>query len=189
MTAARKKRKPNRRKSYKAQPIREVTLAPAPWAEWDRGSRAAANTERLVEEDAVEFDHATGKPRKNVNGVRRMRRQPWVEIYFKQGKLTKQQAAVAEILFASYAGHAARDPLAAIGEIVDGTKCDDPNVNGVDARRQFFAMWRQIPQRCRPVIEHVVLNDRPLRGMAGCADGSRELVYMKRLIDGLEILC
>jgi hypothetical protein len=188
MTATRKKRRPNRRKSYKAQPIREVTLATAPWAEWDKGSAGAANRDRLVSEDAVEFDHATGRPKKNVNGVRRMRRETWVEIYFKQGKLTKPQAAAAERLYAAYAGHVARDPIAALESTVDGGKCDEPMVTRLDRQRLFWALWRAVPTRCRPVIEHVVLDDRSLRSMTGCANGARELVYMKRLVDGLEAL-
>jgi len=188
MTAARKKRRPNRRFSYKAAPRSSVTVAPAPWAEWDKGARGTANRERLVEEDAVEFDHATGKPKKNVNGVRRMRRETWIEIYHKQGKLTKSQAAAADRLYAAYAGHVARDPIAALGGTVDGDTCDEPMVTRLDRQRLFWALWRAVPQRCRPVIEHVVLNDNSLRSMNGCKRGDRELIFMRRLIDGLEAI-
>ena len=188
MTAAKKKRRPNRRFSRKATPPSAVTLAPAPWAEWDKGARGTANRDRLVEEDAVEFDHGTGRPKKNINGVRRMRRETWVEIYLKQGKLTKPQAAAADRLYAAYAGNVARDPIAALGETVDGSKCDDPLINSLDSRLLFWALWRAVPVRCRPTIEHVVLGDKPIRTMAGCHNGARELVYMKRLIDGLEVL-
>ena len=187
-TAARKKRRPNRRFSRKATPASAVTLAPPPWAEWDKGAKGTANRDRLVEEDAVEFDHATGRPKKNVNGVRRMRRETWVEIYHRQGKLTKPQAAAADRLYAAWAGNVARDPIAALGGTVDGSKCDDPMVTALDRKRLFWALWRAVPARCRPVLEHVILSDKPIRTMAGCYNGARELVYMKRLTDGLEVL-
>lgn len=177
--------KKRRRITQKAKPVSAVSVAPSPW---DQGAGGPANRHRLVEEDATEIDPETGKQKPNPNGVKRMRRETWVEIYWRRGKLTKQQAAIAAILHAAYAGNAARDPLAALGLNVDGVKCDDPNVNRMDAKRAFFAMWKRVPLRCRPVIEHVVLYDRPLRSMAGCGRGARELVHMQRLQEGLDTI-
>jgi hypothetical protein len=177
---------PKRRKrKIIAKPASAVTVAPMPW---DMGATGPANRDRLREEDAAEIDPATGRKQPNPNGVRRVRRQPWVEVYARQGKLTKAQASAAVNLYAAYAGHPARDPLAAIGETVDRTAYTDPQSQTVDARRRFRAMWASVPMASRPVIEHVVLEDRPLRSMAGCTDGHTAESHMQRLCEGLDAI-
>lgn len=178
---------PKRRKrKIVAKPASEVSLKPSPW---DAGASGPANRKRLVEEEAVELDPTTGKPQPNPNAVRRMRRETWIERYQKQNRLTKAEATAAANLYAAWAGHPARDPLAAIGLTVDGRGCDDPLAIAVDAKRWFYLMWEKVPRYCRPVIEHVVLNDRPLRSMAGCINGQAETRYMERLKDGLGAIC
>jgi hypothetical protein len=162
-----------------------VTLPPTTW---DMGAAGEANRDRLHQEPATEIDPATGKDQPNPNGVRRMRRQPWVETYARQGKLTKAQQTAAENLYAAYAGHPARDPLAAIGDTVDGERYTDPQSATVDARRRFYAMWQRVPRASRAVLEHVVLDDRPIRSMAGCYNGLREDRYIERLRAGLDAI-
>lgn len=183
---AQKAARKRRRITQKAKPVSAVSVAPSPW---DQGATGPANRRRLVEEDATEIDPETGKQRPNPNGVRRMRRETWVVRYARQGKLNREQATVAVNLHAAWAGFPVRDPLAALGEAVDRSKCDDPLAVMVDAKRWFYAMWKKVPTRCRPVIEHVVLNDRPLRSMSGCRNGQIELIYMQRLQDGLTAIC
>jgi hypothetical protein len=161
-----------------------VSLAPTAW---DMGATGPANRERLHEEPATEIDPETGKDQPNPNGVRRVRRHAWAAIYATQGKLTAAQAAAAANLYAAWAGHPARDPLAAIGETVDRERYTDPQSATVDARRRFYAMWQIVPRASRPVLEHVVLEDRPIRSMAGC-HGSSEDRYMERLRVGLDAI-
>lgn len=177
------KRKPKRR--INAKPASSVSVAPCPW---DMGASGPANRERLREEPATEIDPETGKDAPNPNGVRRVRRQTWVEVYALQGKLTKAQASAAANLYAAWAGHPARDPLAAIGETVDRTAYTDPQSAIVDARRMFRTMWARVPVASRPVIQHVVLDERPLRSMAGCSDGHTADRHMLRLCEGLDAI-
>lgn len=174
-----------KRRKIVAKPASAVSVAPMPW---DMGAIGPANRHRLREEPATDIDPETGKDTPNPNGVRRVRRQSWVEVYHLQGKLTKAQAAAAANLYAAWAGHPARDPLAAIGETVDRTPYTDPQSKIVDARRMFRAMWARVPMASRPVIEHVVLNERPLRSMAGCTDGHTADRHMLRLREGLDAI-
>lgn len=195
--AATKSEKKRRRRARKAEEhalVRDPKRAEEPeritlpqWP-WDAGAKGPANRKRLREEAATEIDPRTGKPQPNPNGVRRMRRETWVQTYMRKGKLTKDQAAKAENLYAAWAGHPVRDPLAALGDRVDGGGCDDMNAVLMDAKRWFFKMRDQIQKRSWPVIEHVVLDDRPLRAMAGCYNSATESKYLDRLKDGLDAI-
>jgi len=163
-----------------------VTLA-NPTA-WDQGATGSANRDRLRVEPATDFDPATGRETPNPNGVKRVRRETWVARYLRKGKLTTAQAAAAENLYAAYAGHPARDPLAAFSAKVDGKGDDDPQVSALDRKRHFFAMWKKVPPGARPFLEHVVLGDRSIRTMNGC-NGRSEPIYMEHLRQGLDAIC
>lgn len=176
-----------------AQTIRKrrkkpVTV-PAMPTSWDAGAEGPANRDRLRKEPATEFDPATGKETANPNGIERYRRETWVAKYARKGKLTKQQAAAAEALFYAASGFPNRDPLAAIVCRVDGKSDDDPLVSKVDRRRAFYRLWKQIPDRCKPFVEHVVINDLSIRSMNGCINGQAEERYMRRLCQGLDAIC
>lgn len=175
---------PIKQKRRKKQPY-----SPAMPTEWDRGAMGQANRMGLVEEAATEFDPETGKESPNPNGVKRHRRETWVDRYARKGKLTRTQQAVALNLYAAWAGYPNRDPLAAIILKVDGRGDDDPLASTVDKRRLFYRMWRKVPMAARPFIEHVVLNDKAIRSMAGCRDGHTEARYMARLCEGLDAIC
>lgn len=156
--------------------------------QWDRGADGPANRDRLMEEPATEFDAATGKETPNPNGIRRMRREMWVDKYARKGKLTKEQLAAAANLYFAWAGLPHRDPLAALRDKVDFTNCDDPLAKQFDRRRWFFSLWDNIPDNCKPVIEHVVLNDKSLRSIAGCASARAEARHLERLQRGLDAI-
>lgn len=138
-------------------------------------------------ESAAYVDPETGK-RIDPNGVKRRRRRPWVETYRMQGRLTIECYGAALRLYAVYHGNAEYDPLAAMSGI-RSTAGNDPQVTRIDRRREYFALWADIPKSSRPVIEHVVLNDRPIRGMAGCSNVAAHDRHMKRLIAGLTAIC
>lgn len=167
---------------------RKASAAPITLAPGDRGATGPANLERLVEEERGTNDEETGKLL-NPNGYKGNRRQPWFERYAAKGKLTHQQHAAAARLFAAYEGFPARDPLAALGESVDRSLWgSDPMAAKVDQKREFYRMWSDIPLSSRPVVEHVVLNDRPLRAMAGCNNSFSEERQMQRLCAGLDAI-
>lgn len=171
-----------RRKPRKASSA-PITLA----SPGDRGATGPANLERMVEEERGVYDD-DGKLL-NPNRYRGNRRQPWFEKYAAKGKLTHQQHTAAARLFAAYEGYPARDPLAAIGESIDKSLWGgDPLAAKVDQRREFYRMWSAVPVSSRPVIEHVVLNDRPLRAMAGCSNSHTEERHMQRLRAGLDAI-
>ena len=155
---------------------------------WDAGACGKANMDRLREEPATDYDPTTGRDAPNPNGVKRKRRETWVDRYARKGKLSKDQQAAAQNLYAAWAGHPARDPLAAIIAKVDGKGNGDPMAAYVDQRRAFYAMWAKVPQSARPYIEHVVLNDLSIRTMNGC-NGRSEPAYMQRLCAGLNAIC
>lgn len=163
-------------------------VTPANPTSWDKGACGKANLDRLRPEPATDLDPETGKEQPNPNGIKRNRRECWIDRYARKGKLTKAQQSAALRLYAAWAGHPARDPLAALSAKVDGRGCDDPMAIKVDQRREFYAMWAKVPRQARPYVEHVVLNDLSIRSMNGCT-GRGEPIYMKRLCDGLDAIC
>ncbi len=163
--------------------VGRVTLAVAPW---DLGPLTAAQIAGKRIEEVTEIDEKTGK-RVNPNGVIRTRRETWVGRYLRQGKLSVEQANIADYLFACSQGHRARDPLAAIVR-VDHEGRRDPVVDRVESRRTFLAMWGDVPAFAKPVIDHVVLNDQSLRTMPGCSSGVSEARHLYRLQRGLDAL-
>lgn len=172
-----------RRKPRKASAA-PITLA----TPGDRGATGPANLDRMIEEERGDLDPETGKII-NPNRYKGLRRQPWFETYAKQGKITQEQHAAAARLFAAYEGFPARDPLAALGEMVDRSLwVNDPLAVKVDQRREFYQLWRDIPQSSKPIVEHVVLRDRPARAMAGCKTGTQEGRHIERLRAGLDAI-
>ncbi|ODM42838.1 MULTISPECIES: hypothetical protein [Cereibacter] len=164
--------------------VAQVTLAKAPW---DLGPLTPAQIAGKRIEEVTEIDEKTGK-RVNPNGVMRTRRETWIGRYHRQGKLSDEQANIAAELFEASAGNPARDPLAALVR-VDASGERDREAERVDRRRKFFAMWEEVPAFARPVIQHVVLDDRSLRSMPGRVDSRSEARQLDRLQRGLEALC
>lgn len=165
-----------------------VTLSTMPTS-WDAGAMGPANRERLIEEAATEFDPRTGKETPNPNGIKRNRRETWVDRYARKGKLSKEQQVAAANLYAAWAGMPNKDPLAAFLPKVDGKGDDDPLAHTIDKRREFYRMWRRIPIGSRPYVQHVVLDDLSIRSMNGCVNGVAESRYMERLQEGLNAIC
>jgi hypothetical protein len=164
----------------KVIPASKVTTEPCPW---DMGATGRANQERLTLEPRPHIDIETGKE-SNPNGIKGKRRRPWVEQYRKQGKISEASYHAAIRLYDAHHGHPVRDPLAAMGEIKTGGRAD-PQAAAIDRRREFFALWATVPRYAKPVIEHVVLNDLPIRSMAGCSNEAAHERHMSRLIEGL----
>jgi len=172
----------------KGKKFKKTVTLPSMPTSWDAGATGAANRDRLREEAATEFDPATGKETPNPNGVRRNRRETWVDRYARKGKLSKAQQAAAANLYAAWAGLPNRDPLAAMSDKVDGRGDVDLLASTIDKRRAFYRMWRQIPLGSRPYVQHVVLDDLSIRSMNGCANGVAESRYMERLQEGLDAI-
>ena len=171
----------------KAAAPRIVASATAPDAvtaptRWDMGAEGRANQDGLRTEPATDIDPETGRETPNPNGVRRRRRDDWVQRYVAAGHLSHTQAAHASTLRLAAEGMCERDPLARIGDI-RGTG-GDPHSARIDARRFFWGLWKRIPQDCRPVVERVVVDDMPIRG-GNSAQRSR---YMERLRRGLDAM-
>ena len=160
---------------------RPVTLAPTGW---DEGATGPANRDRLDREPATEFDPTTGRETPNPNRVIRHRRKPWVQVYAAPAGLTREHLAAAERLHHAAHGIIERDPLAAI--VVDESRTGrDAQVALIDARRRFRSMRDSIPSASWPVIERVVIEDRPL--WRGGNPGTRAR-HLQRLRDGLDAM-
>lgn len=158
----------------------EVAL---PEVMWDRGADGPANRRRLVEEPATDIDPETGKETPNPNNVRRVRRQSWLVTYALAGHIDKGQFAAGEKLRMAADGMREKDPLAAIGADIMRHQ-SDPIAAIVDARQFFRQLWSVIPPSSRPIVERVVIEDRPLQK---CSAEQRER-YMQRLRDGLQAI-
>lgn len=165
-------RTPRRKKAQKA-----VTI---PTTEWDTGAAGQANRDRLREEPATDFDPETGKESPNPNGIKRHRRETWVEIYAKDGLISRLELAAASNLRSLAEGLAARDPLAAIVK-VDGAGASGlrPEELKCDRRREFWIEWRHVPIECRDVIEKVVINDTNIEEAFGRKMYQRLEAYAK----------
>ena len=150
---------------------------------WDRGADGPANRHRLVEEPATDIDPETGKETPNPNNVRRVRRQSWLVTYALAGHIDKGQFAAGEKLRMAADGMREKDPLAAIGADIMRHQ-SDPIAAIVDARHFFRQLWSVIPPSSRPIVERVVIEDRPLQK---CSAEQRER-YMQRLRDGLQAI-
>lgn len=46
-------------------------------------------------------------------------------------------------------------------------QCSDQQAAEFDRRRKSHARWRAVPAGSRPLFEHVVLHDRPMRTLSG----------------------
>lgn len=173
-------------KALRKRPRKAKAVAPLPTLPtWDMGASGRANQDGLVNQERGTVDITTGK-RINPNAIWGRVREPWVTRYARQGKISAEHLTIALRLYAAYAGHPARDPIAALTIRVDGGSDHDPQAAAVDRRREFRLMWAAVPVSSRPVIEHVVLNDLPIRKMAGCSNGEREAAFFGRLTAGLE---
>lgn len=177
------KRKP------KAKIPRKASAAPItmPEVPWDMGATGPANQVGLVTEERGEVDLATGE-RINPNRVFGKVRMPMFMRMLRQGRIDASHAAAAERLYAAWAGHPTRDPLAAFGNRVDGGGCDDANVTRIDRQREFFQLKAMVPAKCWPVVEHVVIEDKSIRSMAGCSHAEAFAVQLGRLTMGLEAI-
>ncbi len=177
------KRKPKAKIPRKASAA-SVTMPDVPW---DQGASGPANQVGLVVEERGEVDLVTGK-RINPNRVFGKRRMPMFMRMLRQGRIDASHAAAAERLYAAWAGHPDRDPLSRIGDRVDGGGCDDANVTRIDRRREFFVLKAMVPPRCWPVVEHVVIEDKPIRAMTGCTNPEAFAAQLGRLTAGLEAI-
>jgi hypothetical protein len=177
MTKTKAKSRAGRRKA------KPVTM---PETSWDQGASGAANQERLVTEARGEVDAITGK-RINPNGIKGKRRTPWVETYRKQGKLSDAEYTTAIRLYAAYQGYPDKDSLAAIGEVrVAGN--GGPLASLIDSRREFYAMWADVPLSSRYIVEQVVLLDNPIRSTPGGSNYELRKSQLQRLCVGLSAI-
>ena len=153
---------------------------------WDWGADGPANRERLRVEERGHLDETTGKMI-NPNNRRGVRRETWVDRYERKGKLSVAQAQVARWLRDASEGRRSQDPLAALSGPVDGgSYFSDPQAEAFDRRRAFLRVWAHMPLWAKPVIERVVIEDRPVRSL--CTSGQQEARHLDRLQRGLDHL-
>lgn len=157
-----------------------VTLRPT---QWDMGATGPANRHGLVEEGAGETDITTGRT-VNPNGVKRMRRDRWIDVLHRKGGLTVAQHNTAVELFEAAEGRPSRDVLAALS--IDKGNPSDPQAAAFDRRRKFHAMWAKVPAECRATVEHVVLLDQSINAMPTVANGVSHRRHLEYLQHGLD---
>jgi hypothetical protein len=158
-----------------------ITIRRTPW---DFGASGPANQDGLIIEPRGDLDPETGRVT-NPNTRLGARRETWVDRYLRVGKLTVAQASMARWLRDAAEGRGSQDPLQAL-RIDRQAGGSDPAAAAFDARRAFHRMWALLPAWARPVIERVVLEDRPLRSL--CQSGQQEARHLDRLQRGLDEL-
>ena len=159
-----------------------VSTRPIPW---DIGAGGAANRRGLIVESRGDTDPVTGKT-VNPNARIGVRRETWVDRYERKEMLTAAQANAARHLRACAEGQAAQDPLAAL-RIDRRPGGSDPQAAALDARRAYHRLWALLPRYSRPIVERVVLEDRPIRSL--CRNGQQQARQLGRLRRGLDFLC
>ena len=177
---ARSKKRRTGRKGLAVQPRAMVSLSEMP-KYGDFGAQGPANQDGLIEEPRG-HKNAEGKT-VNPNSMYGKRRKVWITTYLDQGKLTKKQHIVADMLYRASVGKLSDDPLAAL-RIDKLPAPSDPAGAAFDARRHFHRMWEHVPGYARPVIERVVLEDRPV----WASSGPQQARHIDRLARGLEAL-
>jgi hypothetical protein len=150
---------------------------------WDEGASGQANRLRLVEESAIEVDPRTGK-RSNPNGVRRVRRKSWVEVYHNQGNITLDQMEAARRLYEAFHGHKAGDAMAAL--VIDNSNNTYSRaIADIDRRAFLHKIWGPVPTQLKPVVKHVVIDDEAIWGWDGTTNQRQVDRDMQRLMEGL----
>jgi len=172
--------KAKRRLSGRRQPRANVSLAAS---QWDMGATGPANRINATIEPATDIDPETGKETPNPNGVARVRKLAWVQVYFDAGHLTAGQFNAALDFRAAAGGNKNADPLAALR--IDRTPCGDKQASDYDARAKYRALKALIPKASIQVVERVVLDNEAVWSRHGQA---ARLRHLKRLADGLEAM-
>ena len=132
-------------------------------------------------------DPKTGKYH-NPNGLKGRRRVSWVELYGAKEALTKRQVKAGLILLKAFEQTQRSAP--AIRKVqVDTFPKPDAHIDIlVDRMDKYHRIAQYIPNKYRPFINHVVLQNRSIRSMAGCTGSRSQRRYLERFSDGLEIL-
>lgn len=165
----------------RSRAIKQISVAHP--TTFDMGAMGPANRICLVVEDRPDVDVETGKAA-NPNKRKGVRRVPWIEAYFKSGRLTISQWNTARTLRDAAEGVVTQDSLAAI--FIDrGFAQSDPQSAMVDARAAFRAMWARVPNDCRPVVSRVVLEDSPVWSGKGGAATDRHFARLQRGLDAV----
>ncbi|HAW53711.1 MAG TPA: hypothetical protein DEB52_16845 [Hyphomonas sp.] len=140
----------------KSRKRRPTQPKPGPW---DMGPSAPAARRDTVIEDRGEADPVTGKT-VNPNGVKGVRRQPVLETYRGQGRITAAQCEAGLRLYALWSGDVDRDPTAPKTDRMGSGS--DPLAGAVDARAEYRKAWAAVPRPAQSAVEWVALNDERL---------------------------
>jgi hypothetical protein len=148
------------------------------------GLKTPAARHMVVVEDAAWTNPETGK-KENPNGVKRARRVSWAEVYRNKGKLTARQYNAATMLQGAWERTQRSQPAIRKVKVDSTTKPDAARAIQADRLSKFHAIYRHVPLSAKPVIDHVVIDNRPAGQMAG-ARGRSLGRHMARLSEGLE---
>lgn len=169
------------KRNRKTKPAPSVPSAPS---SWDMGANGPANQDRMIVEPATDIDPETGKETPNPNSVKRRRRVPILVLMLRNRTITDEQATAAARFWMASHGRVEADPLAALNGHAPIRGSSDSQAARVDARREYLAMLARIPLACRPVIDRVVIEDKPVWGTN---PATRER-HMQRLRTGLDAI-
>lgn len=157
-----------------------------PPTQWDHGQQTAAQNHLKVIEDAGEVDPKTGK-RVNPNGVTRARRQSVLEHCYARGLITARQFTAGQVLAGAWQQNFRSPSVGLVQDRVDRSPKPDENVTVQIDRLSKYHRLSKLVVTYRPLVLHVVCDDRFLSAMPGYTRG-RSGVFMDRLRDGLDAL-
>lgn len=133
-------------------------------------------------EPAIEID-ADGK-RRNPNNAKRRKKRNWIAVMHDKGSLTDKQFLAAERMQQAYE-KLGRSP-ACIKEInVDSSSKPDQNVAiMIDRISGFREVMRAVPRASRPVVVHVVLDNRAIAAYGGRSN-ARHMEWLRTGLDAV----
>jgi hypothetical protein len=158
-----------------AQPVANVSIAPAPW---DTGARGPANRARHARvEDAIDADPETGEVR-NPNGVKHIRYVDMLEIWYRDGMLSAAAFNAAERLRDAFEATQQAPGWPDNDRVQSSPKPDHAVTIQIDRLSRFHAVNRLVPPADRPMIEACVLgNHTPMWAFREYRDSPTAGIY------------
>ncbi len=112
---------------------------------------------------------------------------PWIERYWRRGKITDAQYSAACALMKANRPVNSGYSSVPLRHRVDGGTA--PGIeDALDQKAHLHELCHAIPENFYPYVRWVVLEENSLHSMAGCSGGSNFKRYIRRLGEGLDAL-
>ena len=160
-----------------------------PRSPWDHGPDTYLARRGTVVEQVEGVDPDTGK-KINPNSVTRRRRVDQVEKLWRSDKITRDQYEAAKKLREAFLATQRTPPAIKAVQVDSSPKPDAAIAMQIDRVSKFHAIARHIPTNAAPLVDAVVMMDRPVSGDLGDgrANGHRtaiRLIHLRLALDAV----